>query len=352
MSRVRDIANILSGGSSAIATDTEIPSYIAGKNILINGAFDFWQRGTSFSLSGASSISNYTADRWSAGVNSGVVVSRVAGINSGSNYGLRMQRTAGNTNIGDNFVVQTIESSMVSLLAGQIVTLSFYLRKGADFSGAAVYCVPRFGTGTDEGVGNGYSGLWTGHNQLIHTVNPTTSSVRYTKTFTVPAGTKEMMLLMGPQSMTGTAGTNDWIEFEQIQLEIGSVATSFSRAGGTIQGELAACQRYYWKAITAITLNGIPTVGFAIGQSTTTANAWVRFPVTMRGNGPSSIDVANPRLYSSAQFNPTAVTLANATPDESQLSITVSGGGLVQNQVYNFGHDNGAGSYVAFSAEL
>jgi len=246
---------------------------VAGKNFIINGAFDHWQRGNSFSLSGGASTSNYTADRWSAGVNAGLVVSRVTGINVGSNYGLRMQRTAGNTNAGDNFVVQVIESNMVSSLAGQIVTLSFYLRKGADYSGAAVYCTPRFGTGTDEGVSPGYGSSWTGHNQIVHTVIPTTSSIKYTKTFTVPAGTKEMMLLMGPQSMTGTAGTNDWIEFEQIQLELGSNATQFSRAGGTIGGELLLCQRYYQ--------------GYRYFHALKAANAYARmtfnYMCTMRG---------------------------------------------------------------------
>jgi hypothetical protein len=40
----------------------------------------------------------------------------------------------------------------------------------------------------------------------------------------------------------------DYILWSGAQLEIGSVPTTFSRAGGTIQGELAACQRYYQKS--------------------------------------------------------------------------------------------------------
>jgi hypothetical protein len=31
-------------------------------------------------------------------------------------------------------------------------------------------------------------------------------------------------------------------------MELGSVATTFKRAGGTFQGELSACQRYYQKS--------------------------------------------------------------------------------------------------------
>jgi hypothetical protein len=246
MSRVRDIANILSGGSSAIATDAEIPSYIAGKNFVINGGFDFWQRGTSFAGLGAATSSTYTADRWNSGAAANITISRVSAITEGLQYGLRIQRNSGTSTGGDAFICHTIESSNATLLAGKTVTLSFNVRTGANFSGAAAYCVPRFGTGTDEGSALGYNGQWTGHNQLVHTVSPNTTMTNYTKTFTVPSGTKEIMLLMGVQSFAATsAGANDWLEFEKIQLEIGSVATPFSRAGGDIQGELTKCQRYF-----------------------------------------------------------------------------------------------------------
>jgi len=220
---------------------------IAGKNFVINGNFDFWQRGTSFAAAGAASTSTYTADRWASGANSNITISRVSASTEGSTYALRIQKNSGTSTGGDAFVCHVIESSNSILLAGKTVTLSFNVRKGADFSGSSVYCVPRFGTGADEGSTLGYNGQWTGSNQIVQTVNPTTNMVNYQKTFTVPSGTKEIMLLMGVSGFASTSsGTNDWIEFEKIQLEVGSVATLFSRAGGDIQGELAKCERYYW----------------------------------------------------------------------------------------------------------
>ena len=45
------------------------------------------------------------------------------------------------------------------------------------------------------------------------------------------------------ESVVGPSGA--YWEMAQCQLEIGSAATPFARAGGSIGGELALCQRYY-----------------------------------------------------------------------------------------------------------
>lgn len=268
MSRARDLGSLIN-------------STAAGKNLIINGNFDFWQRGTSFAATGSATTSTYTADRWNSGANNNVTISRVSASTEGSTYALRLQRNSGTSTGGDAFICHTIESSNVMLLAGKTVTLSFNVRAGANFSGSAAYCVPRFGTGIDQGSASGYNGQWTGNNQAIHTVTPTTTMTRYTKTFVVPSGTKEMMLLMGVQSFAGTsAGANDWLEFEKIQLELGSSSTEFSRAGGDMQGEFARCQRYYQtlqagSGYLPLTVNNLSSFSNSYSPSVT-------FPTTMR----------------------------------------------------------------------
>ena len=66
---------------------------------------------------------------------------------------------------------------------------------------------------------------------------------------------------------TTPSGTNT-IDFWGVQVEAGSIATPFQTATGTIQGELAAAQRYYQSVRTVVG----------------TAAAWtpVPFTVTMR----------------------------------------------------------------------
>ena len=104
----------------------------------------------------------------------------------------------------------------------------------------------RTGTGNDQSAQGMIDGTWTGYASNAFNFTPTTTSTRYSYTFTLGSTVTQLGINLGYLS-SGTAGANDWIEFEQVQLEVGSVATNFKRAGGTLAGELAACQRYYYR---------------------------------------------------------------------------------------------------------
>lgn len=102
------------------------------RNKLINGNFDFWQRGTSLNLSG-SGAGTFTADRWRHGgdlTGTTLTVSRQefafgqADVPGAPRYFARLDRTA--VTVNSFGLAQKIED--VATLAGAIVTLTFYAK--------------------------------------------------------------------------------------------------------------------------------------------------------------------------------------------------------------------------------
>ncbi|NDB08575.1 MAG: hypothetical protein EBX97_07940 [Actinobacteria bacterium] len=118
--------------ANVTASFGSIPS---ANNPVINGAFDIWQRGTSFANS-ASALA-YTADRWYQARNAtGMTISRQV-TNDTTNlpfiqYCSRVARDSGNTSTEVIRIVQSLETVNSIPFLGKTVTLSFYARKGAD----------------------------------------------------------------------------------------------------------------------------------------------------------------------------------------------------------------------------
>ena len=214
---------------------------VAGKNFIINGGMDIWQRGTSFALSSALA---YSADRWCSYSSSAITVSQQTSGLTGFQYALRMQRTSGSTTTSYSQILYNAESKNSYPLAGQTVTLSFWAKAGANFSGASnnINVGVESGTGTDQ---NQYYGYFTGATLPVNTTATlTTSWQRFTYTCAMPSNSTQFAVFFN-YVPTGTAGANDYFDITGVQLEIAPQATPFSRAGGSIGGELLLCQRYY-----------------------------------------------------------------------------------------------------------
>ena len=221
-------------------------SQAAGKNAVINGGFDNWQRGTSFTALGKT----FTADRWwkfRGSDASGGTWSRQNSASSAPNtqYCMRIQRDSGNTGTTHLSIYSDLETSTSIGYAGQTVVVSFYARKGANYSGGDFAVSLQTGTGTDQSQYAGFT-----NETVVLTVSATAASmntstfVRYSGSVTL-ATTVTQLGLRAFFTPTGTAGAADFVEVTGIQLEVGTAATAFTRSGGTLQGELAACQRYY-----------------------------------------------------------------------------------------------------------
>jgi hypothetical protein len=141
--------------------------------------------------------------------------------------------------------------------------------KAAASGSASIYLTQNFGSG-GSGTVNG----------TPSTINLTTSWQRFTYSVAVPS-------ISGKTIGTGsflafyvqlTANLAQTVDIWGVQVEESPVATAFQTATGTIQGELAACQRYYYHWTSGADKEG--AIGFY--QSSTALYLNVSFPVSMR----------------------------------------------------------------------
>ena len=332
-----------------------VPPQAAGKNAIINGAFNVWQRGTSFT--GANAYA-YTADRWAYRDANGTpqVISQVTtGLPTGFRYGIKMGRAAAATGTSGQYLVQGLETTQSISLASQSVTLSFYAKKGANYSPTQVAVLVATGTGTDQAINGttGGIGAWTGYAAVIDTTltaaTLTTSYVRYTYTGTVSSGATQIGILL-QQNGVGTAGADDYLYITGVQLEVGSTATPFQTASGTIGGELALCQRYYYRQGGQ---SAYQIVSTGLSATTTTYVGYVYPQVAMRVT-PTSIDYATLCVQPDPYGGIIAVTsVTNASAGYNLLAITATvASGLTAFQNNRLETNNSTSGYLGFSAEL
>jgi hypothetical protein len=246
--------NLFSGGNIINSLEA------AGKNVILNSDFSVWQRGTSFSNPASGSV---TADRWS-----------VVWDGSGATRTISQQTfTAGNAIPGYEFpyfyrFAQSVAGTSgtynlfqtrledVRTFAGQTVTISFWAKAAANTNLAQLNLEQEFGTG-------GSPSATVSNTISTGTITITTSWQRFSYTTTVPSIAGKTVGTTTP----GFLGFRVWVpinatftlDFVGFQIELGTTATTFQTATGTIQGELAACQRYY--EFIGGKVNGYPIMG-------------------------------------------------------------------------------------------
>jgi hypothetical protein len=219
---------------------------VSGKNYLINGDFNIWQRATSFTGSG------YTADRWSAPGAAGSVVSKVADSPSGFGSCAEVTHT-----VGSNWLQTRLEGANCAPLALQVCTISYWTY---NISGATQVTIivesadalDNFSTNTtvSSAVKTSVLNTWTKH----------------THTFTATAAVANGIQI---RIVSGSAAAVNRIA--DVKLEEGEYATNFEQR--SVGEELALCQRYYYKNDTAALMQK-----FIAGSNINTGY----FPITMR----------------------------------------------------------------------
>jgi hypothetical protein len=298
----------------------------ASANPVLNSAFQIWQRGTSVAIA-ASNTATYAADRWSINTNANqaFTFSRQT-TNDTTNlpfiqYCARVQRNSGQTGTSTMAVATSFETINSIPFAGKTVTMSFYARAGANYSATsnalAVYL--QTGTGTDQNVLSGFTGQ---AQPISQTATLTTTWQRFSYSATLATSITQLAPTFG-FTPTGTAGTNDYFEVTGMQVDIGSVALPFRTYAGTVQGELAACQRYFVRK--SATAGTDAPIGTGVNNtSTSLAGVPITMPVTMR-TAPSFSLTGSPRAYDGSTAPTASVATYGATVDGVSVSFTSSG---------------------------
>lgn len=246
------IGTAVSEGMVSFLTDSDSLQYYNGSawtnvdtsggsgNAIINGAFDIWQRGTTITNPG---LFNLIADRWllyNDGTGGTRTVSQqtfTPGAAPISGYEgtffLRYNESVATTGSSNNLIDQRIED--VRMFAGQTMTFSFFAKADAARTVGVVF---------DQNFGSGGS----------------TTVVSATTNFSLTTAWQRFTVTIAMPSISGkTIGTGSFLQVRfslprnviqtidiwGVQLEAGSTATAFKRNASNIQGELAACQRYF-----------------------------------------------------------------------------------------------------------
>jgi hypothetical protein len=228
-------------------------AFLAGKNKIINGDFGVNQRAfTSTTTSGT-----YMYDRWRTTISGGTATYTAQTFTPGEITGYESKNyiqivTSGQSAVSDYaLLAQKIED--VRTLAGQTVTVSFWAKASTGTPKVGVAFEQIFGTGGSSAV------AVKGGDVTI-----SSSWARYSVTFNLPSVTGKTISTSNDSVLIAelwtSAGSNyasaytaigiqnATISLWGVQVEAGSIATPFQTATGTLQGELAACQRYYEKS--------------------------------------------------------------------------------------------------------
>ena len=238
------------GTSWLPAIDLSAATTLSGKNFLINGDFDIWQRGVSF----ANPNSVYTADRWLCDVirgNTGDVTREefVAGQTDVPHAQYYARFTATTAPTGSRALMrQRIED--VHTGADKTITVSFFANVLADETINVDFSY-------DFGVGGSAGFIAASLNVAL-----TVGWKKYTVTVVLPSisgstvGTGSFWHVSFISFSTAATST---VEFARVQAEEGTFATEFEYR--PIAEELALCQRYFERIST---LTGITNI--AVGQ--------------------------------------------------------------------------------------
>ena len=352
MSRARTLADLFNtDGNLNLSPVSSINSgqVFGAKNLIINGAFQVWQRGTSHNSSGVGS-----ADRWYLNLSGGTATASQSSFTDGQTdvpgnpaYFMNLNVTTGNDNCGWQY-----RREGTWQFANDVYTLSFYA-KSADARQMTV-ASDSFDSSAD---------VVSAHTVSPSTFTPTSSWQRFT-----------FKITHSNMSGLGSYANGDWtrISISQgsdtstdawqfdiwgMQLEKGEEATDFEHIPFDL--ELHRCKRYFQKTFnydtapengggSGVSFNG-GLLGYCGSNNSGTYSGFHRFDPEMRAN-PSVTTYGNSSGHW-GRLSPTNTGTVSYSAGSGYISNTKASG-------INFGQ-NAAGDtlligfgHITASAEL
>ena len=298
---------------------------VGRRNLLINGGFDVWQRGTS----GFTSNGIYTADRWKFNSTGSTIA--VAKETANPELGNVLSASSDTTSTA---VFQFIENGG-QYLYNKHHTVSFWVK--ADNPCTASFRMRNQTTAVNYAdFAYKVSAEWT---KITHTFSPYTGFS--------PTDVARLYLVNNTSVATK-------IYFAQVQLELGKVATPFEhRSYGE---ELALCQRYYYRLSGDTGDDRSIGVGFASANND--ADIYVQYPVELRDTPSTTIgadiDEASFKISTaSAGTDSSLNSIINPTRQSVRLRFRADSGTPFTTGEGCVGQlDNVSSAYIEFDAEL
>jgi hypothetical protein len=327
------------------------------KNYLINGGFAIAQRGTSFTASNNNDDA-YTLDRWYILSDTNDVIDvtqETSTVPTNGQFAIALDVETVNKKFG---IATIIENKDCVGLIGNTVTFSFKAKVSATTKLDNVKAAIVAWSGTADTVTSDIVSAWNveGTNPTLianatyenspANLSLTTSYATYSVSAAVDTASTTNLILFIWSDVTDTT-LGDFLYIAESKLELGSTATTFQYAGGTIEGELGACQRYYIRYANQD--NTFPYIAVGIGASTTVSKTMIVFPVEMRIR-PTVIDYSN--LFVSdtvTSHTGGTVTIANANRNSASIDTTLT---AVLTQLRPYFLVSNTGGFLGISAEL
>jgi hypothetical protein len=335
-----------------VEIDSNGTSALSG-NAIINGAFDINQRGFTSLVNPLDALG---FDRWrNLALGDGTATfsaqtftpgaAPIAGY-EGTNF-IRCVTSGQSSSAVLTRTEQRIED--VRSFAGQTITISFFAKANSGTPSINVGANQSFGTGGSTEV------LTRADNFSI-----TTSWARYSVTLAIPSISGKTI---GPDNslrirLNFSAGSNssastnslpiqnNTFDLWGVQVEAGPTANVFRRNANSLQGELAACQRYYYRFNSPTAGNFL---GFGSAYSATGFLGTFQLPVPLRVP-PTGFDAQSLRLYDGVSAA-TSVTSVLVGGSQNLVSVEMISSGMTTYRPYHI-LSNTLPSFIGFSAEL